>query len=179
MAALWNEAVCVAAGEMGLDYHYDFSPREVQQRIFTRQLELAASRGLPIVVHCREAHDDVVRLLLAHGYQGKKVVFHCFSGDSQQAAELRSHGWRVSFTGVITFKDADAIREACLQTPLNEILFETDAPYLSPVPMRKVRPNEPRLMVHTVRFAAELRGETYEDLAAASTTNAIQFFGLN
>src|SRR5690606_2440902 len=104
----------VAAGEMGLDYHYDFSPRDVQQIVFERQLELAAAVDLPIVIHCREAHAETVSTLLRHGFTGRRVVVHCFSGTPEEAAELRSYGWWVSFTGLITFKNAEPQRRACL-----------------------------------------------------------------
>lgn len=180
ISELWRtEPGIVAAGEMGLDYHYDLSPRAIQKSIFRKQLALAAETDLPIVIHCRQAHDDVVRILSEHGYIGRRVVFHCFSGTADEAAELRANGWRASFTGVVTFKNADPVQEACEETPLDEIMFETDAPYLSPEPVRKVRPNEPKHLVHTVQFAARLRGESFESLAMASTTNAMRFFGLD
>ncbi len=176
---LWHdEAGVVAAGEMGLDYHYDFSPAEVQQTVFRRQLDLAAASGLPIVVHCREAHDDVVRILLDAGYADRPVVFHCFTGSPAEAAQIREHGWWTSFTGVVTFRKSDAVRQACIETPLDRLMFETDAPYLSPEPIRHLRPNEPRHLEHTIRFAAGLLGTTFEALAAATTANALRFFRL-
>jgi TatD DNase family protein len=178
LARIWRRPGVVAAGEMGLDYHYDFSPRQVQQSVFEQQLELTADTGLPLVIHCREAHDDVVRLLEQHGYRGKPVVFHCFGGGSEEAAELRSRGWWVSFSGILTFKKARDAQAACAETPVDQILFETDAPYLSPEPVRSKRPNEPAFVAHTVRFAAQLRGETFDSLAAASTANALRFFRL-
>lgn len=178
LAEVWQRPGVVAAGEMGLDYHYDFSPREVQRSVFSRQLELAADTGLPVVIHCREAHDDTVRLLREHGYTGKPVVFHCFSGDADNAAEVVANGWWVSFSGVITFKKAETTRQAYLSVPKDRVLFETDAPYLAPEPVRNKRPNEPAYVVHTVRFAAQLGGESFESLAAASTANAMRFFRL-
>ncbi|HOW70865.1 MAG TPA: TatD family hydrolase [Phycisphaerae bacterium] len=180
LAALWKERPeIVAAGEIGLDYHYDFSPRDVQRSVFMRQLELARTTGLPIIIHSREAHGDAVRILLDQGYAGRRVVFHCFSGTPEQAVELRSHGWWTSFTGVITFKKADVSRRVCVETPVDQLMFETDSPYLSPEPVRGMKPNEPRNLPHTVRFAAELRGMELDDLAAASTANAERFFGLD
>lgn len=175
---IWRAPGVVACGEMGLDYHYDFSPRERQQTVFERQLDLAADTGLPVIIHCREAHDDVVRLLVRHGLAGRPVVFHCFSGTATEAADLRTHGWRASFTGIITFKNAAALQAVCAATPADELMFETDSPYLSPEPVRRMRPNEPRNLVHTVRFAAQLRAETFESLAATSTAAAVRFFGL-
>lgn len=174
----WRAPGVVGCGEMGLDYHYDFSPRPVQQAVFARQLESARDLRLPVVIHCREAHADVVRVLLEHGYAGRAVVFHCFSGNRDEAAEVWSHGWWTSFTGVVTFKKSTEMQQICTETDAEQILFETDAPYLSPEPVRKMRPNEPVNLVHTVRFAAALRGESFEQLAARSTLNAIRFFGL-
>lgn len=179
LAGCWREPGVVAAGEIGLDYHYDFSPRDVQQSVFGRQLDLAAEAGLPVVVHCREAHDDMVRILPEHGYAGRLVVFHCFSGTAEQAAELQANGWWTSFTGVITFKNASGPRQACAETPMDRLMFETDAPYLSPEPVRAMRPNEPQNLIHTVRFAASCRGQTFESLAEASTANAVRFFRLD
>jgi len=179
MASIWQtEPGVVAAGEMGLDYHYDFSPRDVQQSVFRQQLALAAETDLPIVIHCREAYEDIIRILYEHGYVGRRVVFHCFSGTCEQAAELRAHGWWTSFTGVVTFKNAAEMQRVCIETPTDEIMFETDAPYLSPEPVRKVRPNEPKHLVHTVEFAARLRSVSFESLAETSTANALRFFGL-
>jgi TatD DNase family protein len=178
LVATWGAPSVVAAGEMGLDYHYDFSPRDVQRAVFERQLDLAAQAGLPIVVHCREAQPDAVQILVDHGFRNRPVVFHCFSGTPEEAAELRSHGWWTSFTGVITFKNAAPVRRACLETALDRLMFETDSPYLSPEPVRRMRPNEPQNLVHTVRFAAGLRGEPFEELAARTTANARRFFRL-
>lgn len=179
LVSTWRQPRVVAAGEMGLDYHYDFSPRDVQRAVFERQLDLAAAADLPIVIHCREAHAETVEILLRHGLEGRRVVFHCFSGTPAEAAELRSHGWWTSFTGLITFKNADPQRQACLETPPDELMFETDSPYLSPEPVRRMRPNEPKNVIHTVRFAAGLRGEPFEELAGRSTANALRFFGLD
>lgn len=180
LATIWQEyPEVVAVGEVGLDYHYDFSPRDVQQTVFGRQLELARPTGLPIIVHSREAHGDVVRILLEQGYDGRRVVFHCFSGTPEEAGELRSHGWWASFTGVITFKKAAASRQVLAETPLDQVMFETDSPYLSPEPVRGMKPNEPRNLVHTARFAADQRGTTLDEMAAASTANAMRFFGLD
>jgi len=180
MAELWRtDSGVVAAGEMGLDYHYDFSPRDVQESVFRRQLDLAAETRLPIVIHCREAHEEVMRILRKHGYVGQRVVFHCFSGTPEQAAELRANGWWTSFTGIVTFKNADRLRQVCAEAPADELMFETDAPYLSPEPVRHLRPNEPKNLVHTVQFAARLRGVPFESLAETSTANALQFYGLD
>lgn len=177
LRTLWSDgAGVVAAGEMGLDYHYNFSPPEVQRAAFRRQLDAVRSAGLPVVIHCREAHDDVVVILLDAGYADRPVVFHCFTGTAAEAAELREHGWWTSFSGVVTFRKSDAVRQACAETPLDRLMFETDAPYLSPEPIRHLRPNEPRHIEHTIRFAAGLLGTTFESLAATATANALRFF---
>ena len=180
IARAWrDDPLLVAAGEMGLDYHYDFSPRPCQQRVFTRQLELAADAGLPVVIHSREAHDDTVRILKACGYVGRPVVFHCFSGTAEQASELAANGWRVSFTGVLTFRNAEETRRVCAATPPEKILLETDSPYLAPEPVRKIRPNVPAHLTHIARFAADMLGLPYEAMAEASTAAAVEFFGLD
>ena len=176
-ARLWHEnKAIVAIGEIGLDYHYDFSPRDVQQAVFRNQLDLASDTSLPIVIHCRKAHGDVVRILKEHGYASRQVVFHCFSSSAEQAAELRSLGWWTSFTGVVTFKNARDTQQACVETPDDMLMFETDCPYMTPEPIRKVRPNEPQYLVHTVRFAAALRGTSFEKLAEQATASALRFF---
>jgi len=179
VVALWrNESRVVAAGELGLDYFYDFSPRPVQQALFRKQLELLDGFDLPLVIHSRNAQADTIAILREFGYENKPVVFHCFSGTAPEAAELRAHGWWTSFTGIITFKNAAGPRQACLETPLDQLMFETDCPYLSPEPIRHVRPNEPQYMVHTVRFAAEQQGMAFEELARISTENARRFYRL-
>lgn len=175
LSATWGKPEVVAAGEMGLDYHYDFSPRGVQRVVFERQLDLAKQAGLPVIIHCREAHADTVQILAGHGFDHWSVVFHCFSGTPEEAAEIRAHGWWTSFTGVITFKNAAVLQQVVKETPADQLMFETDAPYLSPEPVRKMRPNEPKNLVHTVRFAAQLRGDRFEALAGVSTANARRF----
>jgi TatD DNase family protein len=178
LSATWRRPEVVAAGEMGLDYHYDFSPRDVQRAVFERQLDLAAQADFPVIIHCREAQANVIAILAGHGFERRPVVFHCFSGTPEEAAEIRAHGWWTSFTGVITFKNTDTLRQVVLETPADQLMFETDSPYLSPEPVRRMRPNEPKNLVHTIRFAAQLRGEAFEELAARSTANALRFFRL-
>ncbi len=176
IAAAWKAGQLIAAGEMGLDYHYDFSPRQVQQDVFRRQLELARPHGLPVIIHSREAHADTLSILSEMGYENQPVVFHCFSGTPEEAAEIRAHGWRTSFTGIITFTSAKGPRQACAETPLEELMFETDAPYLSPVPVRNVRPNVPAHVAHTVRFAADLHAQEEAAFIELTTQNALSFF---
>lgn len=166
-----------AVGEIGLDYHYDFSDRRSQSAVFRRQLEIATGAGKPVVVHCREAHSDV----LAHlrdfpGLRG--VVFHCFSGSLAEAAELWERGYWISLTGVVTFKRSDELRRAAREAPADRLMIETDAPFLSPEPLRNQRPNEPALLVHTAGCVARQRGMDLTDLAALVTANTRRFFSL-
>jgi TatD DNase family protein len=157
----------VAIGEIGLDYHYDFSPRAVQQSAFERQLEIARAAGLPIVIHTREAWPDTLALLKQ--WQGGGIM-HCFTGDRTQAREALDLGFHLSFGGVLTFPKAEELREAARHAPEDHILIETDCPYLAPVPHRGKR-NEPAFMVETARRLAEVRGVTAERIAAVTTQN--------
>lgn len=168
----------VAVGETGLDYHYDFSDRPSQKRLFAAQLSIAKELDLPLVVHCREAVDDAVAILHQEGFDGRPVVFHCFTGTAVEAERIAAHGWRISFTGIVTFQNAAELQGLARRYPADRLMLETDAPYLSPVPVRSVRPNEPAHLVHTARFLAELRGESFETLASRSAENARVFFGL-
>jgi TatD DNase family protein len=158
----------VAIGEIGLDYHYDLSPREVQRAIFEQQLAIAAESGKPIVIHTREAWDDTSAALRAH-WQGPGIM-HCFTGDEAQARQALDLGFHLSFGGVLTFPKADAVRQAARVTPEDRLLVETDCPYLAPVPHRGKR-NEPAFLVETVRRLAEVRGSTPEEIAEITTQN--------
>jgi TatD DNase family protein len=168
----------VAVGETGLDFHYDFAPRDTQERVFRTHLELAVDASRPVVIHAREAEERVCDILADYPPLAGRVVFHCYSADVATTRRIIDQGNCVSFTGVVTFKNAATIRAAARFAPLDRIMVETDAPYLAPDPVRKVRPNEPALLVHTARFLAELRGEPTESFAAATTANAIRFFNL-
>ncbi|HRX84965.1 MAG TPA: TatD family hydrolase [Phycisphaerae bacterium] len=168
----------VAVGEIGLDYHYDFADRETQHWVLVRQLDIARSSGKPIVVHCREAFPDCVSLLEQNGFRNRKVVFHCFTGTAEEAATLAAHGWRISFTGIVTFKNSTELQAIARDYPADQLMLETDAPYLSPIPVRSVRPNVPAHVAHTAAFLAELRGVPLEELAAQTTANARAFFDL-
>ena len=161
----------LAVGEIGLDYHYDFSPREVQKSVFIEQMELAAAAKKPIVIHTREAWDDTLALIEQHWTpHGIAGIMHCFSGGPEEARRALDLGFYLSFGGIVTFPKALAVQEAAKSAPRDRILVETDAPYLAPVPKRGKR-NEPALMVHTARKLAELRGESYEELCNATTEN--------
>jgi TatD DNase family protein len=163
-----------AVGEIGLDYHYDLDPRPVQRARFVAQLDLAEARDLPVVIHVREAHADLLDLLA--GRKGHGVV-HSFSAGPAEAERYVDLGWHLGFTGVVTFPSAHALREAARAVPRERMLVETDSPYLAPVPRRGSR-CEPAYLVHTVAALATLRAEDPADLARQTERNTIALFGL-
>ena len=169
LRALAAHAKVVAIGEIGLDYHYDFSPRDVQRSVFIEQLQLAAEAAKPIVIHTREAWDDTLQLLAQYP-PGAGGIMHCFTGGPAEAAQALALGFHLSFGGVITFPKSQAVRDAAALVPEDRLLVETDAPYLAPVPHRGKR-NEPAYIVETVRKLAEVRGTTPEAIAEATTRN--------
>ncbi|MEO8596522.1 MAG: TatD family hydrolase [Candidatus Solibacter sp.] len=157
----------LAVGEIGLDYHYDFSPRDVQQSVFEKQLEIAAEFHKPIVIHTREAWDDTLARVTALPDGG---IMHCFTGDRGQAEQALERGFHLSFGGVLTFPKAEEVREAARAVPEARLLVETDCPYLAPVPHRGKR-NEPAFVVDTARRLAEVRGTSLEAIAECTTRN--------
>jgi TatD DNase family protein len=158
----------LAVGEIGLDYHYDFSPRDVQRAVFEQQLALAADFAKPIVIHTREAWDDTLAILGTHWHGGG--IMHCFTGDVAQARQALDLGFHLSFGGVVTFPKAEAVRQAARIAPEDRLLVETDCPYLAPVPHRGKR-NEPAFVVETARRLAEVRGVAPEAIAESTTRN--------
>lgn len=178
MAELWDKAGVVALGEMGLDYHYDFADRGVQRSVFARQLASAARRDRPLIIHCREAFGDTVSMLLDHGFAKRRVVFHCFAGPSDEAARIAAHGWRISFTGIVTFRKSGWLQEIAADYPAQQLMVETDSPYLSPLPVRGMKPNEPANLVHIARFLADLRGVPFDRLVDETSRNTCRFFDL-
>ncbi len=168
----------VAIGETGLDLHYKFSPPQQQQDSFVRHIELAKELNLPVVIHSREAFDETMEILEAHKSGLKGLVFHCYSGDVRQAKIILDKGWHISLTGVVTFKNAETTREVAKYVPLDRLMIETDAPYLSPEPMRKQKVNEPALLIHTAKFVAALRGMEPAKFAEAVTATTTRFFSL-
>lgn len=178
LTALAKSEKVVAIGETGLDFHYHFSKQSEQRRVFAAHLEVARELGLPVIVHSRNAFDETIDILDRHGPGLKRVVFHCFSGSAEQARLVVQRGYYVSFTGVVTFKNAEKTREAAAAVPLDRLMVETDCPYMSPEPLRKQRPNEPALMIHTARRLAELKAVSPDELAQATTRTAEKFFGL-
>lgn len=165
----------VAVGEAGLDYHYDFAPRGIQIDIFRKQLELGKRLDLPVVVHAREADDDVAALLREAGPESRGVL-HCFSSGASLLDTALGLGWYISFAGMITFKRYDSV-DLLRAVPPERLLVETDSPYLAPVPFRGKR-NEPAYVARVVARAAELRGEDPEELAGVTAANARAFYRL-
>jgi TatD DNase family protein len=169
LAELAKHTKVVAVGEIGLDYHYDFSPRDVQRQVFAAQLELAARAEKPIVIHTREAWPETLALIREHGLPFGGIM-HCFTGGPKEAEEALALGFHLSFGGMITFPKAQEVRDAAALTPEDRLLVETDAPYLAPVPHRGKR-NEPAFIVETVRRLADLRGTTPEQVAVVTASN--------
>jgi TatD DNase family protein len=169
LEALAAQPKVVAIGEIGLDYHYDFSPRDVQQRVFSEQLALAGRTGLPVVIHMREATQDTLAILREH--PGLKGVMHCFSGSAETAEILVDMGLCVSFTGSVTFKNARKTVEAASVVPLNRLMAETDCPYLSPEPVRGRR-NDPSNVRHVLQKLADIKGISFEDMCRINIENA-------
>ncbi|GLZ34488.1 hypothetical protein Lesp02_66750 [Lentzea sp. NBRC 105346] len=166
----------VAIGETGLDYYWDYSPPEAQQAAFRWHIELSKRAGKPLMIHDRDAHDDILKILDEVGAPST-VVFHCFSGDAEFARKCVDRGFVLSFAGPVTFRNARALREAAVLVPSDQLLIETDAPFLTPHPFRG-RPNEPYCVAYTARDLATLRGEDVNDFCAAVTRTAQRVFDL-
>ncbi|MCR4287283.1 MAG: YchF/TatD family DNA exonuclease [Deltaproteobacteria bacterium] len=167
-----------AIGETGLDYYKSETPKDAQKRVFARQIALARELNLPLIIHSREAHDDTMGLLESEGASSTGGVFHCFSGNPQEAKEALNAGFYISFTGVITFKNAQKLREAVKAVPIERMLIETDCPYLAPEPHRGQR-NEPSYVVQVAKAVAEIKAMSLDDVARLTTANAIDLFGLD
>ena len=167
----------VALGETGLDYHYDHSPRAVQQQVFGRTVALARTVNLPVVVHVRDAHTDAADILRSEGRGEVPIAIHCFTGTRDDARRYLDLGCLLSIAGVVTFKNADALRDAARTIPLDRLLVETDAPYLTPIPHRGKR-NEPAMVRIVAETLATVRGEPFATIAEATTQNAQRFFHL-
>ena len=169
---------CVALGEMGLDFHYDNSPRDEQRAAFRAQIRLALELGLPIIVHDRDSDGESHRILLDEGaYAGAGVLFHCFTGDVVAMADIVSQGGLVSIPGIVTFKSAGVMAEVATQTPIDHLLVETDSPFLTPVPHRGRR-NEPMYVALVGQKVATLRAMAANELARVTSANAARFFRL-
>ena len=175
LSSLAREPEVVAVGEIGLDYHYDHSPRDVQRATFARLIALAREVKKPIVVHTREAPADTIDVLAREGARDVGGVIHCFSEDRAFAEKALDLGFFISFSGIVTFKNAAAIHEVAKWAPIDRIVVETDSPYLAPVPLRG-KPCEPSYVIHTARRVAELRNLSLEALAETTSVNAERLF---
>lgn len=162
-------------GETGLDYYYDHSPREEQQRVFATHIEAGVETDLPLVIHTRDADDDTVRIMKEAGQGKARGVMHCFSGTMDLAKASLDLGFYISFSGIITFKKAEELREVAKHVPMDRLLVETDCPYLAPVPHRGKR-NEPAFVTHTAQMVAELKGVSAETVANQTTENFFKLF---
>ncbi len=184
LRAVAGHPKCVAFGELGLDNHYAKPPRAVQDRVLHEQLaalEAWKKEGLvkPIILHCRKAYAELIAILRTTSFEPDRFVFHCFSGNPEDARLILDFGAWISFTGIVTFKKAPEVAEAAKIVPLDRIMVETDSPFLSPEPMRKVWPCEPKFVVHTARRIAELRSMNATDLETILDANTRQFFGIS
>lgn len=178
MAAIFaSDTRLKAVGEIGLDFHWDDCPRELQRRAFAMQLEMAKSLKKPVVIHCREAETDCLTLLEAGGFKDYPLLWHCFGGDRALARRIVRNGWHISIPGAVTFPANADLREAAADIPGERLLLETDCPYLAPVPWRGTR-NEPAYLVFTAREVAACRKEDPEKLWLQCGANTREFFGL-
>ena len=178
LAELAADKKIVAIGEIGLDYHWekDSARRLIQRKIFIEQLDLARQMNLPVCVHNRDAHGDTLKILQAEG-KNLRGVMHCYSGSLEMAREIWKLGWLIGVDGPLTFKNSAKLPEVVKAAPRDMILIETDAPYLAPVPYRGKR-NEPAFVIEVAKKLAELRGETLEEVAAYTTNNAQNLYGI-
>ena len=168
-------AKVMAIGEIGLDFHYDHSPRDVQLEIFARQMDFARECGLPVVIHSREAHEETMKVV--RRYPDLRGVFHCYSGSAEAAREILDMGWYLSFNGVVTFKNARRALETIAIMPRDRLLLETDAPYLAPVPFRGKRCDS-RMLTHTAAKIAEVLAISPDELSVLTMDNGKRFFGI-
>ncbi|GAX88686.1 TatD family hydrolase [Effusibacillus lacus] len=167
----------VAIGEIGLDYHWDTTPKEVQFEVFRRQIRLAREVKMPIVIHDREAHGDIVQILKEEGAREVGGIMHCFSGSWEMAKECMDMNFMISFGGPVTYKNAKRPQEVASKVPLDFLLVETDSPYLTPEPYRG-KPNQPLYVRHVAEKIAELRGMEFDEISRITTENAERIFNV-
>ena len=167
----------VAVGEVGLDYFHDHSPRDVQREVLLTFLEWYRKYKKPIIIHCRDAYEDLLGILREHSSEPYRGTLHCFSSDAATMKKYLELGFYIAFGGALTYKKNDVLREACAQCPKDRLLLETDAPYLSPQTKRGAR-NEPLYMIETAECAAKLHGLTLGQVADLTTANAQALFGM-
>jgi TatD DNase family protein len=174
-AVIDSQPLTRGLGEIGLDYHYDFAPRDVQQEVFRQQIRLAKQRQLPIVIHTREAEDDTFRILVEEDAHEVGGVFHCFTGDRAMAQRVLDLGFHLSLAGIVTFQRATELKEVAKMVPLERLLIETDSPFLAPVPHRGKR-NEPANVVYVAETIASLRGVDTTTIGEAARVNFARLF---
>ena len=179
LLAMSEREKVIGWGEIGLDYHYDHSPRDTQRRVFRRQLELALERRLPAIIHTREAEDDTIQILRESwakvGGVGIGGIIHCFTGTQKLADAAIEMGFHISFSGVLTFKNAEELRDVARSSPMERLLIETDCPYLAPLPYRGKR-NEPAFVRETAANLAELKSVSLEEIARLTSGNFKRLF---
>ena len=178
LARMVTQTRIVGIGEIGLDYYYDHSPREVQRDVFARQLEFAYEQGVPAVFHVRDAHGDTIDLFRAQRNRLPAGVLHCYTGSVESAREYLGMGFYISFSGSVTFKNAHHLQQVAQFVPLDRLLVETDSPYLAPMPMRGQR-NEPAYVRYVAEKVAQLRGITIEELVQHTTANTERLYRLS
>ncbi len=172
---IWVHPKILAVGECGLDYHGHSGPTDAQQRIFVQQLEIAQRLNKPVILHVRDAHDDALSLM--RSFADVPMVVHCFTGTPVECGRWLDRGAYIGITGIVTYKNAPLVREVCRMVPADRLLVETDAPYLSPDPVRKEKINQPAHVAHVAAFVARERGVSPDQLAAVTTENAGRLFG--
>ena len=172
-----KDGLLVAIGETGLDYHYQHSPIALQKKFLVAYFRLAVTYSLPVVIHCRDAFEDLFTLADAE-FKDRPLLLHCFTGTVQEAKAALDRGWRISFSGIVTFKKSEALREAAAMVPLDRILVETDTPYLAPQSKRG-KPNEPSFLPETVALLAGIKGMDVPSFAKITVDNAEQFFSFS
>jgi len=172
---LRNHKKVLAVGECGLDYHYDYSPRMLQRDMFVCHLEIARRVGLPVILHVREAHADALAIM--RSFSGLRFVVHCFTGTPAECGAWLEMGAYIGVTGIVTYKNAADVQASARLVPPDRLLIETDAPYLSPEPVRKNKINEPANVAYIARFLASLRNTPLDQLAQQTTANAARLFG--
>ncbi len=176
LSSLLAHPKVVAVGEVGLDYHYDYSPRDVQRRVLRRFLDLSLERQMPVIIHTREADEDILAIIKEKAHSNWKGVFHCFSGNAEMANKVLDLGFHISFTGTVTFKNSDSLAVAS-GVPLERMMIETDCPFLAPAPRRGKR-NEPAFVVHVADRIAKAKGMPVDEFARITTLNALRFFDI-
>ena len=175
LRAMAQNKKVVAIGESGLDYHYEDADKQVQKNAFIKHIELANELDMPVIVHNRDSHQDMMDILREH--KPKNAIIHCYSGSAEMAKEIVKMGYYISFSGTVTFKNARKVQEAVAEVPLDKLLAETDSPYLCPEPERGKR-NDPSKMRYTVEKLAEIKGITFEEMARITLENAKRVYNI-